>query len=53
MQHSAVSLTKEARTAKVSTPGAARRAPSTTPRVIPLWQAMAHLFAPDESAVRP
>ncbi|MET7569506.1 hypothetical protein ABZT04_13530 [Streptomyces sp. NPDC005492] len=56
MPHSAISLTKEARTAATSSavaPGSVRRTPSTTPRVMPLWQAMAHLFAPDESTVRP
>ncbi|WP_427921851.1 hypothetical protein [Streptomyces sp. cg40] len=55
MPHSTVSLTKEARTARPSTvtPGTVRRTPSSTPRVMPLWQAMAHLFAPDENTVRP
>jgi len=50
MPHTPVSLTKDARTAQ---PSPARRTPRTTPRVMPLWQAMAHLFAPAENAVQP
>ncbi|MFJ5309974.1 hypothetical protein [Streptomyces sp. NPDC088350] len=53
MPHTAVSLTKEARTARPSAVSPARRTPHTTARVMPLWQAMAHLFAPAEGAVRP
>ncbi|WP_019075732.1 hypothetical protein [Streptomyces hokutonensis] len=51
----AVSLAKNTRTAQPSA-AAPRRTPRSTPRVMPLWQAMAHLFAPvesAESAVRP
>jgi hypothetical protein len=51
MPHAAaVSLTKDTRTAQ---PSPARRTPRSTHRVMPLWQAMAHLFAPAEGAVRP
>ncbi|MEV6512807.1 hypothetical protein [Streptomyces sp. NPDC051642] len=50
MPHTAVSLTKVARTAQ---PSLARRTAHTTPRVMPLWQAMAHLFAPADGTVRP
>lgn len=55
MPHTATSLTKDTRTAQPSagTPGPARRTPHTTPRVMPLWQAMAHLFAPADGTVRP
>ncbi|MGH1555626.1 hypothetical protein ACRAWF_38700 [Streptomyces sp. L7] len=51
----AISLTKSTRTAQ-SSAATPRRTPRSTPRVMPLWQAMAHLFAPAdsaESAVRP
>ena len=47
------SPTKDARTAQPSAGAPAPRSPRSTPRVMPLWQAMAHLFAPAESAVRP
>ncbi|WP_405860767.1 hypothetical protein OG407_23015 [Streptomyces sp. NBC_01515] len=50
MTHTAVSLTKDARTVQ---PSPARHTPHTTPRVMPLWQAMAHLFAPADGTVRP
>lgn len=50
MPHAAVSLTKDARTAQ---PSPSRRTPRTTPRVMPLWQAMAHLFAPADGTLRP
>ncbi|MCX4811769.1 hypothetical protein OG601_14240 [Streptomyces sp. NBC_01239] len=50
MSHTAVSLTKNARTTR---PSATRRTPSATPRVMPLWQAMAHLFTPADGTVRP
>jgi hypothetical protein len=51
MPHTAVSLTKDARTA--AQPSPSRRTPRTTPRVMPLWQAMAHLFAPADGTLRP
>ncbi|MFE2421834.1 hypothetical protein [Streptomyces hokutonensis] len=57
MPHAAAtSLTKNTRTAAQPSAAAPRRTPRSTPRVMPLWQAMAHLFAPvesAESAVRP
>ncbi|UXX93854.1 hypothetical protein N7U49_20570 [Streptomyces sp. AD2-2] len=43
MSHTTVSLTKNARTTRPST---TRRTPGATPRVMPLWQAMGHPFAP-------
>ncbi|MBK3569341.1 MULTISPECIES: hypothetical protein [unclassified Streptomyces] len=50
MPHTATtSLTKSPRTAQPSA-AAPRRTPRSTPRVMPLWQAMAHLFAPVEGA---
>jgi len=55
MPHTVTSLAKDTRTARPSagTPGSTPRTQSSTPRVMPLWQAMAHLFASAESAVRP
>ncbi|MER6210616.1 hypothetical protein [Streptomyces sp. NPDC001642] len=41
MSHTAVPLTKNARTTRPSAP---RRTPGATPRVMPLWQAMAQPF---------
>jgi hypothetical protein len=55
MSHTAVSLTKNARTTQPSAtqPSATRRTPSATPRVMPLWQAMAHFFVPADGTARP
>ncbi|MFJ3422674.1 hypothetical protein ACIPN8_40825 [Streptomyces sp. NPDC086082] len=50
MSHTAVSLTKNARTTRPSAP---RRTPSATPRVMPLWQAMAQLFTPADGTTSP
>lgn len=50
MSRTAVSLTKNTRTAP---PTATRRTPGATPRVLPLWQAMAHLFTPADGPARP
>lgn len=35
-----------------TTPGPSRRTPTTAIPVMPLWQGLAHLFAPADGAVR-
>ncbi|MFJ9898526.1 hypothetical protein ACIQPR_34855 [Streptomyces sp. NPDC091280] len=47
----AVSLAKNTRTAARPSADVPRRAPRSTPRVMPLWQAMAQLFAPVDERV--
>lgn len=55
MSHTTTAAAQETRTGRPTSPSAdpRRTTPSTTPRVMPLWQAMALLFAPAKSPARP
>lgn len=56
MPHTTTPATPTARSgrrASAPSAGASRRAPATAIPVMPLWQGLAQLFAPADTAVRP
>ncbi|MFF0010877.1 hypothetical protein [Streptomyces sp. NPDC005374] len=52
MPHSTAPATTATRSGRPAS-GTSRRTPATAVPVMPLWQGLAHLFAPTDAAVRP
>lgn len=55
MPHTTAPATTAARSGRPASAASAtpRRTPATAIPVMPLWQGLAHLFAPTDAAVRP
>ena len=55
MPHTTIATTAAARTGRPAsaTSAPSHRTPATAIPVMPLWQGLAHLFAPADGAVRP
>lgn len=55
MPHTTTAATTTPRTGRPASAASrpSHRTPATTIPVMPLWQGLAHLFAPADSAVRP